>query len=88
MIANTLLSIGSMLAGMAIGLSNVSAAEGARLSWPPYADIAVKEMRQFPENNTAPGETCWGLEQGWFWQEGARPKTARQVPDLLTAANG
>jgi alpha-L-fucosidase len=53
----------------------------------PYADIAVKEMRQFPEANTAPGETCWCLEQGWFWQEGCRPKTARQVLDLLTTVN-
>jgi len=53
----------------------------------PYVDIAVKEMRQFPENNTAPGETCWCLEQKWFWQEGARPKTARQVMDLLAAVN-
>ena len=37
----------------------------------PYADIGVKEMRHFPENNTAPGETCWCLEQNWFWHEGA-----------------
>jgi alpha-L-fucosidase len=54
----------------------------------PYADIAVKEMRQFPEENTAPGETCWCLEQKWFWKEGARPKTAKQVVDLLTTVNG
>jgi len=53
----------------------------------PYADIAVKEMRQFPETNTAPGETCWCLEQSWFWHEGARPKTAKQVVDLLTTVN-
>ena len=53
----------------------------------PYADIAVKEMRQFPENNTVPGETCWCLEQGWFWHEGARVKTAKQVVDLLTTVN-
>ena len=53
----------------------------------PYADIAVKEMRQFPENNTAPGETCWCLEKSWFWREGARPKTAKQVFDLLTKVN-
>ena len=53
----------------------------------PYADIAVKEMRHFPETNTAPGETCWCLEQGWFWSEGARPKTAKQVLDLLTTVN-
>jgi alpha-L-fucosidase len=54
----------------------------------PYADIAVKEMRHFPETNTAPGETCWELEQGWFWKEGTRPKTARQAVALLTTANG
>lgn len=53
-----------------------------------YADIAVKEMRHFPETNTAPGETCWCLEQRWFWQEGASPKTAAQVVGLLTTANG
>ena len=53
----------------------------------PYADIAIKEMRHFPEGNTVPGETCWCLEQGWFWNEGARPKTAKQVVDLLTTVN-
>lgn len=53
----------------------------------PYSDIAVKEMRQFPEDNTAPGETCWCLEQKWFWQEEAHPKTAKQVVDLLTTVN-
>ena len=52
-----------------------------------YADIAVKELRPFPETNTAPGETCWCLEQKWFWHEGARPKTAKQVVDLITTAN-
>lgn len=53
----------------------------------PYADIAVKELQQFPQGNTTPGETCWKLEQAWFWKEGARPKTAREVLDLMTAAN-
>jgi alpha-L-fucosidase len=53
----------------------------------PYADIAVKEMRHFPEDNQAPGETCWELEQGWFWKEGARPKTAKAVLDLLQTVN-
>jgi uncharacterized protein len=53
----------------------------------PYADIAVKEMRQFPETNTAPGKTCWCLEQGWFWKEGARPRTANQVMNLLRTVN-
>jgi alpha-L-fucosidase len=45
-------------------------------------------MRHFQETNTAPGETCWCLEHGWFWKEGASPKTAKQVVDLLTTANG
>jgi hypothetical protein len=53
----------------------------------PYADIAVNEMRHFPETNTFPGETCWCLEKSWFWSEGTRPKTAKQVVDLLTIAN-
>ena len=53
----------------------------------PYADIAVKEMRPFPETNTAPGETCWCLEKGWFWSEGTRPKPAPQIVDLLAKAN-
>ncbi len=53
----------------------------------PYADIAVKEMRHFPETNTAAGETCWCLERGWFWKEGAKPKTAQQVMDVLTRVN-
>jgi len=43
----------------------------------PYADIAVKELRHFPETNEAPGETCWKLEQGWFWNEGARAGSAK-----------
>ncbi len=53
----------------------------------PYVDIAVKELRHFPEDNTAPGETCWCLEQSWFWGEGARAKAARQVLSLLNTAN-
>lgn len=43
----------------------------------PFIDIAVKEVRHFPETNTAPGETCWKLEQGWFWNEGARSGNAK-----------
>ena len=53
----------------------------------PYLDIAVKESRPFPETNTAPGETCWKLEQGWFWTQGARPKTARQIVALMATAH-
>ncbi len=53
-----------------------------------YGDIAVKELGHFPESNTAPGETCWCLEPKWFWQEGARPKKAPDVMELLETANG
>jgi len=53
----------------------------------PYLDIAVKELRHFPQDNRAPGETCWKLEQTWFWNEGARPKTAKQGIDLMATAN-
>ena len=53
----------------------------------PYVDIAVKELRHFPEGNKAPGETCWCLEQKWFWKEGARSKTAGQIVALMTTAN-
>jgi len=53
----------------------------------PYADIAIKEQRHFPEGNTLAGETCWCLEQHWFWTEGARPKSAKQVVDLLRLVN-
>jgi len=53
----------------------------------PYVDIAVKEMRHFPEGNAATGETCWCLEQKWFWKEGAHSKTVKQVVDLMTTVN-
>jgi alpha-L-fucosidase len=53
----------------------------------PFVDIAVKEMRHFPEHNTAPGETCWKLERAWFWKEGARAMTAEQALDLLVKVN-
>jgi alpha-L-fucosidase len=45
----------------------------------PYADIAVKELRHFPKDNEAPGETCWTLEPKWFWQEGFRARAARGI---------
>ncbi len=53
----------------------------------PFVDIAVKEMRHFPEGNTAPGETCWCLEQKWFWSEGTRTKTAGQVLKLMATVH-
>lgn len=53
----------------------------------PYLDIAVTEMRHFPENNTLPNETCWKLEPTWFWRPAARPMSADQVLHLLQSVN-
>jgi alpha-L-fucosidase len=54
----------------------------------PYADIAVKELRHFPETNKAPGETCWKLEQGWFWiGKGARATSAQGVMSHMGKAH-
>jgi alpha-L-fucosidase len=51
-----------------------------------YLDIAVKEVRDFPEDNALPGETCWKLEQGWFWNEGAHAGSAKGVMEHMTRA--
>jgi alpha-L-fucosidase len=52
----------------------------------PYLDLAVTETRHFPEGNKSPGETCWCLEQSWFWSEGFNPKKAENiVPQIITA---
>jgi alpha-L-fucosidase len=53
----------------------------------PYLDIAVKEVRDFPEDNTAPGETCWQLEQQWFWAEGFKARSARAILDRMARAH-
>jgi len=53
----------------------------------PFLDVAVKEMREFSEDNQYAGETCWELEQGWFWKEGAKPKAAKEIVALLQHAN-
>ncbi|MBC8871616.1 MAG: alpha-L-fucosidase [Planctomycetes bacterium] len=53
----------------------------------PYVDIAVKELRHFPETNTAPGETCWKLEQKWFWNEGFRSGSAKGVMSHMATAH-
>jgi alpha-L-fucosidase len=52
----------------------------------PFLDIAVKETRHFPETNTAPGETCWKIENGWFWQEGTRSGNAKGLLDAMDKA--
>jgi len=53
-----------------------------------FLDIAVKESRPFPEANTAPGETCWKLEQGWFWiGKGARANSAKGIMGQMATAH-
>jgi alpha-L-fucosidase len=54
----------------------------------PYVDIAVTETRHFPEGNRTPGETCWCLEQKWFWEKGFHSMgTDEIVPHLIMANN-
>ncbi len=53
----------------------------------PYVDIAVKETRHFPEGNTAPGETCWKLEQKWFWEKGFHAGSAKGVMGHMATAH-
>jgi alpha-L-fucosidase len=54
----------------------------------PYVGIAVKELRHFPATNTAPGETCWKLEQKWFWNKGFRAGSAKGVMSHMATAHG
>jgi alpha-L-fucosidase len=54
----------------------------------PYADISVTEMRHFPESNSAPGETCWHLEQSWFWNNQFKSNiSASEVIKHISMAN-
>jgi len=53
----------------------------------PFLDIAVKELRDFPQDNTAPGETCWKLERGWFWSEGTQAGSAKGVMARMATAH-
>jgi len=53
----------------------------------PYVDLAVTETKHFPEGNKAPGETCWCLEQSWFWNKTFRPKKAQDIAHQIDIAN-
>lgn len=53
----------------------------------PYVDIAVKEVRDFPETNTSPGETCWQLEQKWFWEDGFKARSVKGIMDRMVRAH-
>jgi len=58
----------------------------AKKGW-PYTDIAVTENFHFPEGNKFPGETCWVLEQTWFWKKNLRTKDAREMFEHVRTAN-
>lgn len=53
----------------------------------PYADIAVTEMRHFPEDNSAVGETCWELENKWFWNGDTDSKSTESIIELRKKVN-
>ena len=53
----------------------------------PYLDIAVTETRHFPEGNQTPGETCWCLEQKWFWNKGSHAKEAGNIVAQIIMSN-
>lgn len=54
----------------------------------PFLDIAVKEVRHFPEANTVPGETCWPLDQGWFWTGNeSRTKGVKTILEQIATAH-
>ncbi|MEK6194353.1 MAG: alpha-L-fucosidase [Deltaproteobacteria bacterium] len=52
----------------------------------PFLDIAIKEVKHFPADNKAPGETCWTLEQGWFWKEGSKIGNANSMMSHMAKA--
>jgi alpha-L-fucosidase len=55
----------------------------------PFLDIAVKELKHFPETNIATGETCFSMTgQKWFWNSKTRGYgSAKGVIDALQTAN-
>jgi len=48
-----------------------------------YSDIAIKEKKHFPKDNDLPSETCWCLEESWFWSKGTKAKTAEQIKAVM-----
>lgn len=52
----------------------------------PYLDIVVKEMRDLPEDNAHPAETCWTLEDGWFWQAGTKTAPVEKILEHMNKA--
>ena len=52
-----------------------------------YGDIAITEKKHFRQENTLSGETCWCLEQSWFWKEGFKPKPAANILKQMEIAH-
>jgi len=52
----------------------------------PFVDIAVKEVRHFPEAIDFPGETCWPLETSWFWDSETQTKSVDEIKEHMETA--
>jgi len=53
----------------------------------PYTDIAVTENFHFHEENRFPGETCWMLENNWFWKMKAKSRDVSEMVQNVRTAN-
>jgi alpha-galactosidase len=53
----------------------------------PYLDLGVTEMGHFPKGNKTLGETCWCLEQKWFWNKGFHSQKAKDIVSHIIKAN-
>jgi alpha-L-fucosidase len=53
-----------------------------KLKGTPFLDVAIKETRHFPEDNTFLSETCWKAEDNWFWH---KDTTTASYDDIRTA---
>lgn len=53
----------------------------------PFVDIPVKELRHFPADHKAIGETCWKMEQKWFWKEGSRAGNVNGIMNHMAKAH-
>lgn len=52
----------------------------------PYLDVCIKECRDFSEGFQGPGETCWYLENGWFWQPGITTNPTDEILSHMQTA--
>ena len=52
-----------------------------------YLDLLISEKKHMPEGNTVPGETCWVLEDGWFWEKDTPTVAPEKILDHLRKAN-